>query len=121
MLRSVVPPFLCAGVLTLLLGDPMMRAMCWILFYGLGLLAMQHFAPRSLVVLGWTFLVTILALTGYLAMVGWPARSFTTLQASWLMAATFGGFHLAYAAAVWALGEERADVPAVSPNGAENV
>lgn len=121
MLRSVLPPFLCAGAVTLLLGDPMMRAMCWILFYGLGLLAVQHFAPRSLVVLGWTFLVTMLALAGYLAMAGWPTPSFTTLQASWLMAATFGGFHLAYAAAVWALGEERTDAPAVAPNEAENV
>jgi hypothetical protein len=34
------------------------------------------------------------------------------------MAATFGGFHLAYAAAVWALGEEREASPATEP---ENV
>jgi hypothetical protein len=120
-MRSVVPPFISAGILTLLFVDPMTRAACWILFYGLGLLAMQHFAPRSLVVLGWTFLVTVLALAGYLAFAGWPTPNFTTLQASWLMAATFGGFHLAYAAAVWALGEDRADSPAVAPNGAENV
>ena len=31
----------------------------------------------------------------------------STLVVSGIMAATFGGFHLAYAAAVWALGEER--------------
>ncbi len=121
-MTSALPPLLCGGLLTVLIaGSAMVHAIFWLLFYGLGLLAMQHFAPRSLVVLGWMFVVTGLAAVGYTMMVSWPAPEFTTLQASWLMAATFGGFHLAYAAAVWAAGEERAESPLPNPNGAENV
>jgi len=32
------------------------------------------------------------------------------------MSATFGGYHLAYAAVVWALGEERVVAPATVPD-----
>ena len=44
----------------------------------------------------------------------------SALVVSGIMAATFGGFHLAYAAAVWAMGEEKdeSDSPATEP---ENV
>jgi len=33
----------------------------------------------------------------------------SALVVSGILAATFGGYHLAYAAAVWALGEDRAE------------
>jgi hypothetical protein len=85
--------------------------------YGMALLATHHFAPRSLVVLGCTFFVTGCAL-----MVSWKhffmppgTGEPSALVVSGLLAATFGGFHLAYAAAVWAMGEDREESAATSP------
>jgi hypothetical protein len=77
--------------------------------YGLGLLATQQFAPRSLVALGAVFF-----LGGGVLMVAWKHLFLqagqtdpSTLVVSGIMAGAFGGLHLAYAAVVWAMGEER--------------
>ena len=107
---SVAPAFISAGVLSLVIHRPIHLAMLWIALYGMGLLATHHFAPRSLIVLGMTFF-----LTGCGLLVSWKHLFVpdghiepSALVVSGLMAAaTFGGFHLAYAAAVWALGEDR--------------
>jgi hypothetical protein len=119
---SLAPAFFSAAVLTLMVHRPIQLALLWITLYGMGLLATQHFAPRSLVILGATFF-----LTGCGLMVTWKHLFManahvepSTLVVSGIMAATFGGFHLAYAAAVWALGEER-DEPVPSNTGTENV
>lgn len=78
----------------------------WMLFYGIGLLGTQHFAPRSIVLLGWAFLLssfvviltTLFAFGIFLEMKnqGNPIYYFPSA----MMAATFGGFHLVYAALV---------------------
>jgi len=119
---SLAPAFFSAAVLTLLIHSPIHLALVWITFYGIGLLATQHFAPRSLVVLGVTFFLTgcgLLLTWKHLFMPN-PHVEPSALVVSGIMAATFGGFHLAYAAAVWALGEEREEsVP--STTGTENV
>ena len=122
-LTSVAPAFFAAAVLTpLLMHRPIHLALVWITLYGIGLLATQHFAPRSLVILGLTFF-----LTGCGLQVMWkhffmpnPHLEPSALVVSGIMAATFGGFHLAYAAVVWALGEEREE-PVSSTTGTENV
>src|SRR5476649_199874 len=58
-LMSLAPAFFSAGVLTaLLMRRPIDLALVWITLYGIGLLATQHFAPRSLVLLGLTFFLT---------------------------------------------------------------
>jgi hypothetical protein len=108
-LLSLAPAFFAAGLLTLLIHRPIQWVQVWIILYGLALLATQHFAPRSLVVLGATFF-----LAGCALLVSWkhlflanPHAEPSALVVSGIMAATFGGFHLAYAAAVWAWGEER--------------
>jgi hypothetical protein len=110
-LMSVAPAFFAAAMLTFIMHRPIQQAMLWITLYGIGLLATQHFAPRSLIVLGMTFF-----LTGGLLLATWkhlfmpPGHEEpSALVVSGIMAATFGGFHLAYAAAVWALGEDRAE------------
>ena len=121
-LTSLAPAFCSAAVLTLMVHRPIQLALLWITLYGMGLLATQHFAPRSLVILGITFF-----LTGCGLLVAWkhlflanPHIEPSALVVSGIMAATFGGYHLAYAAAVWALGEER-DEPVPSTTGTENV
>jgi hypothetical protein len=115
-LTSVAPAFFAAAVLTpLMFRHPIHLALLWITLYGIGLLATQHFAPRSLIVLGASFF-----LAGCGLLVTWkhlfmpdPHVEPSALVVSGIMAATFGGFHLAYAAAVWALEEEREE--AASP------
>jgi hypothetical protein len=78
------------------------------IFYGLGMLATGHFAPASIVWLGWAFLlaglaVFILGLTGQLSAMATPDL---------IMTATFGGFHFLYAACTWPRG-----TPAAAPVG----
>ena len=106
---ALAPPFLTASVLTLLFSvaasDPLNEAtlsITWAICYGLGLLATSHFAPRSLTLLGWAFLVS-----GFLAIV---AVRFANNPEIWnlidshtvlFMAVTFGLFHLIYAACAW--------------------
>lgn len=122
-LTSVAPAFFSAALLTpLLFHHPIHLALLWITLYGIGLLATQHFAPRSLVILGLTFFLTgcgLLATWKHLFMPN-PHVEPSALIVSGIMAATFGGFHLAYAAAVWALGEEREE-PLPATTGTENV
>lgn len=111
----LLPVFCCVAVLTSVTHRPIQLAILWIAFYGLALLATQHFAPGSLRILGLIFLVTGCALVPtwkhFFVPPGRPDPS--ALVVSGLLAATFGGFHLIYAAAVWALGEGhfKADSP----------
>jgi hypothetical protein len=107
-LASVGPAFLLAGLLTVLIHKPIQLCIIWMVLYGLGLLATQHFAPRSLVALGAIFFAG-----GCVLMVAWKHLFLaagqaepSTLVVSGIMAGTFGGLHLAYAAAVWAMGGE---------------
>jgi len=112
-LTSLAPAFLTAGVLSFLIHRPIHLAIIWITLYGIGLLATQHFAPRSIIVLGVTFFLTgcgLLATWKHLFMPHGEEPS--ALVVSGLMAATFGGYHLAYSAAVWALGEDRNEAAA---------
>ncbi len=117
-LMSVAPAFLVAGALTFMVHRPILQALLWISFYGMGLLATQHFAPRSLIALGWAFFLTgcgLLPTWKHLFMPPGHGEP-SALVVSGLMAATFGGYHLAYAAVVWALGEERVVAPATVPD-----
>lgn len=115
-LQGMVPAFFVAGAWTgvlifweLRLGDEGLYALVavpiWMLFYGLGLLGTQHFAPRSIVIMGWAFLIcaVILFVTGP-SLLSVIAKTTTCDPLLWfpsaLMAATFGGFHLIYAVAV---------------------
>jgi hypothetical protein len=119
-LLSVAPIFISAGILSFMLHHPIQLALLWIGFYGLGLLATQHFAPRSLIVLGVAFF-----LTGCVLLVSWKHLFLpsghgepSALVVSGIMAGTFGGYHLVYAVAVWAFGEDR--IESASPE-TENV
>ena len=59
-LRGVLPSLIAGGFLGLLFvrGDKVQEAAClWILHYGLALLAIREFAPKSMVWLGWAFVI----------------------------------------------------------------
>lgn len=69
----------------------------WIAFYGLSLLATGLFAPRSLSLLGWAFLLTAVATPVLTDMVD----RLTDDVPDTMMALTFGLYHLIYAVATW--------------------
>lgn len=108
-LRSVAPPLAAGFVLGSLAAVTRSSsyadiAAFWILFYGLALLAMGSFAPRSLLVLGAAFLG--LGLLAFMPTVrALEGRSF---QASLIyMAISFGLLHLLYAGYVFASQQNR--------------
>ena len=69
----------------------------WIAFYGLALLSTGLFAPRSLVCLGWAFLLTALALPALKNAVGDLPANLPNIA----MGITFGLYHLIYAVCAW--------------------
>ena len=107
--RSVTPAFFAgiavSAVLTITTRLALFPAAMWVTFYGLGLLATMSFAPRSIVALGWAFLFTGVVVFAYFVFAGvepdfdlpTPTRFFPAA----LMGATFGGYHLIYAACTW--------------------
>jgi hypothetical protein len=105
-LRAFVPPLLVGGSvgigLIVFLHNLTLAALVWALCYGLALLSTASFSPRSLVRLGWAFVIT-----GLLTFFGWAACSDVRLlssdlgPASLVMGLTFGLLHVVYALAVF--------------------
>ena len=104
-MRAMLPAMLVAGVLTIaaFLRDAVVTQVpFWITFYGLALIGMSHFAPRSILAMGWAFLLVGTAtLIGMLQPLLIPLVPRPTDLAAVLMGATFGLFHLVYAACTW--------------------
>jgi hypothetical protein len=69
----------------------------WVLFYGLALLSTALFAPRSLIILGWAFLLTGLSVPIVLD----ANENFSANLPLAIMAVTFGVYHLIYAGCTW--------------------
>lgn len=106
-LRGAAPSIVAGGFLGLLYvrsyqpHAELLAACIWILHYGLALLAIREFAPRSMVWLGWAFVVLgVVSLAGAAAAVGPLAAWVRSLTGSGLMAIAFGGFHLIYGALI---------------------
>lgn len=78
------------------ISNGMRMALIWIVFHGIGLLATSHFSPRSMTLLGWGFL-----LAGLGIIVAHATAPSSVPSPHILMAITFGGFHLIYAACTW--------------------
>ncbi len=92
--KTVVLALLPALVATIVLSLVMIRAELqsllpgvWMLLWGVGALAMSFFTPRSLSVLGASFMVA-----GTITLAINPSREFD----AWTMGLTFGAIHLAY-------------------------
>lgn len=104
-LRSILPCLALPAAITIWFfydgyefDNELLLVRAWIGFYGLALIATQHFAPRSLVYLGWAFLLTAVAMTIFSRQLEYYA---TPLVPNLAMGATFGLYHLIYAAGVW--------------------
>lgn len=121
--RSLLPSFFVAGAITFVawrnpnaLDGPTILGLSWIAFYGLGLLATMNFAPRSLVILGgsfvvvsvlWLFLLSSPVLPDFEELRGYVGASFA-------MGLTFGLFHLIYAVGAWSSARS-APAPPLAP------
>jgi hypothetical protein len=108
-LVAIAPAFLVAGALTILLirnqGSEIFVAVCWIGLYGMALLSTVTFAPRSIALLGWAFVLTSCLCLGLLTqdyLFSFTASRRVTLQSlGYLaMAGTFGLYHIIYGLAV---------------------
>ncbi|HEV7869040.1 MAG TPA: hypothetical protein VGO90_15240 [Chthoniobacteraceae bacterium] len=103
-LRAMLPALLGGAVCSVLNGDGnwALTASLWVLFYGISLLAASHFAPKSICWLGRAFFVAGVGLLLFGSLVSsWWIGHRQLLAAHAIMGATFGLFHLAYAAATW--------------------
>lgn len=103
-LRGAMPSLIAGGFLGLLFvrgGNDVAAACMWIVHYGLALLAIREFAPKSMVWLGWAFVVFgIFSLATVTDVVHLDIRWLMHLNSSRLMAISFGGFHLIYGALI---------------------
>jgi hypothetical protein len=106
-LRALFPSLLAGAALSIFalcnVGDVMnLIVLFWVLFYGLALLATAHFAPKSLVLLGWAFLIAAMFCLFLSPKISgaWPMLSRDTF-ALIVMGLTFGLFHLVYAVCTW--------------------
>ena len=123
-LLALLPSHLTALVLSHVFAyRPSVLATVWITLHGLGLLATAHFSPRSMIYLGWAFLIAgLISMLQFLAVPSdqyfWLENGFGSVLRSYLsrvsphalMAVTFGGFHLIYAACTWPRGAAKASV-----------
>lgn len=106
-LRGAAPSIIAGGFLGLLFirsGDSAntyAAAAIWILHYGIALLAIREFAPRSMVWLGWIFVIFGLYSLAEITRVNQlTCYLITRVTPSQLMAIAFGGFHIIYGAII---------------------
>ncbi len=105
-LRGGLPSLVAGGFLGLFFlkyGYPapeLFAAAFWILHYGLALLAIREFAPKSMVWLGVAFVVAGLGCFCALSFIHTARPLLGRMGPSGVMAATFGGFHLLYGALI---------------------
>ncbi|NIP98786.1 MAG: hypothetical protein GWO24_37440 [Akkermansiaceae bacterium] len=107
-LRAAIPPMLAGGVMgtgLTLSGTAAVGAAVWVICYGLALLATRGFAPKSIPLLGWAFLLMGTGSFLYtcsdganpLPGIGAPAHMESPmLEANLIMGLSFGLFHLIY-------------------------
>ena len=106
-LIAMLPGMLCGLFFTAVLGwgtNTFWLPPIWMMCYALALLATKHFAPRSIMILGWAFLLAGMA--SFYQLFCWSiggafGTSHFASGSNLLMGLTFGLFHLIYAACTW--------------------
>ncbi|MBC8125804.1 MAG: hypothetical protein H8M99_01470 [Gloeobacteraceae cyanobacterium ES-bin-144] len=113
-LRGALPSLIAGGFLGLLfvrtgtVRSEEAAACLWILHYGLALLAIREFAPKSMVWLGWAFVIFgVGSLASVTGVVDVSAEWTRHLNGSRLMAIAFSGFHLIYGGLILTTGGEK--------------
>lgn len=110
-LRGIMPSLMAGGFLGLLFvrgGNDIAAACMWIVHYGLALLAIREFAPRSMKWLGWAFVAFgVCSLATVTNVIPLDSQWTMYLNASRLMAMAFGGFHLIYGALIVTIGQRQ--------------
>jgi hypothetical protein len=108
-LRGALPSLIAGGFLGLLFvraGNEVAAACMWIVHYGLALLAIREFAPKSMVWLGWAFVAFgVCSLATVTGVVHLDQKWMMYLNHSRLMAIAFGGFHLIYGGLIVTTGQ----------------
>ncbi len=106
-LRAIAPCLIIPAATTIWfwhrgqLVDELLLVAVWIASYGLALLATALFAPRSLAVLGWAFLLSSLL---FFLGADFFGRHRLETHPSVAMGVCFGSYHLVYAACIWSRG-----------------
>ena len=107
-LRAIIPNLLIPALFTIwffqtgyLGAQELQLVAVWVAFYGLALLSTSLFAPRSLVLLGWAFLLVSLSIPVLANVVD----DLTDDAPDSIMGITFGVFHVAYAILTWPRGQ----------------
>lgn len=99
-LRGMLPSLVAGGFLGLVFvraGNDVAAACMWIIHYGVAMLALREFAPRSMHWLGWAFLIFgLFSLATVANIVEIKPEWLMRVNASRLMAVPFGIFHLIY-------------------------
>jgi uncharacterized membrane protein len=102
-IRAMIPSLIAGGLCSLFVGvgGCALIASLWVLLYGVSLLAASHFAPTAIRLLGRAFFVSGagLLIVGGTCFNWWHSPDETA--AHLIMGATFGLFHLIYAACTW--------------------
>lgn len=114
-LRAIAPNLLIPAAFTLwffetgYLGARELELVTvWVAFYGLALLSTTLFAPRSLTILGWAFLLSSLSIPVLMNTID----DLTDDVPNTVMGVTFGLYHLIYAVATWSRRGATGTVPA---------
>lgn len=116
-LRAIAPNLIVPSLFTLwflrvgfLGGVELQLVVIWVVFYGLALLSTALFAPRSLSILGWAFLLTGV----FVPVLGNAVEGLPDDVPNLVMGLTFGLYHLIYAACTWSRkGDVAGDQPVV--------
>jgi hypothetical protein len=113
-LRAIIPHLLIPAAFTLwffetgYLGARELELVtAWVAFYGLSLLSTALFAPRSLVILGWAFLLTAVSIPVLMNAID----DLTDDVPDTVMGVAFGLYHLIYAVATWPRRNKAGDEP----------
>lgn len=103
-LRAIAPNLIFPALFTIWFlefgfigGMELELVVVWVVFYGLVLLSTTLFAPRSLALLGWAFLLSGI---GVPVMANWVERMSDDVP-NLVMGVTFGLYHVIYALFTW--------------------
>jgi hypothetical protein len=99
-LRGALPSLIAGGFIGLVFvrgQNNVAAASMWTIHYGIALLAIREFAPKSMLWLGWAFVTFgLISLATVANIIEFDREWLMRINPSRIMAIAFGGFHLIY-------------------------